>query len=70
MHFSEIGDPHALIRPGIKLAESFSIISKLAVTACLTINYSRANFVLEEISKSKHDVKSAIRSKTYCQWTI
>ena len=68
--FPEIGDPHVLIPPGIKPAEGFSIISKLAVTACLMINYSRANFVLKGILKPKHDIRSAIRSKTYCQWTI
>ena len=39
-----IGDPHVLSRSGIKVAEGFPIISNLAVTTRITINYSRVDF--------------------------
>ena len=40
----KIEDPHVFSHIGIKVAESFPIISNLAVTTRIMITYSRANF--------------------------
>ena len=40
----KIGDPHVFSRSRIKVAEGFPIISNLAVTTRITMNYYRANF--------------------------
>ena len=44
----KIGDSHVFSRSDIKLAEGFPIVSNLADTIRITINYSRANFFLSE----------------------
>ena len=44
--FCKIGDPHLLIHSGIKATKGFSVISNLLGTTRITINYSRANFLL------------------------
>ena len=49
----KIRDPHVFSCSGIKVAEGFPIISNLAVTTHITINFSRVNFFLKQISKSK-----------------
>ena len=64
----KIGNPHVFHRSGINAAEGFPIISSLAVTTRIAINYSRANFVLKWIFKSKQCVKSTLRSKNYFQY--
>ena len=61
---------HVFSRSGIKMAEGFPIVSNLAVTTRITINYSRAIFFLKRIFKSKQCVKSKLRSKNYFQFTI
>ena len=61
----KIGDSHVFSCSGIKVSEGFPIISNLAVTTCITINYSRANFFLKWIFKSKQCVKFTFRSKNY-----
>ena len=45
---------------GIKVEESFSVISDLAVTTFITINYSRVNFFLKLIFKSNGGIKSTL----------
>ena len=40
----KIGDPHLFWSSGIKVVEGFSALSNLAVTACVTLSYSRVNF--------------------------
>ena len=60
----KIGDSHVFSCSGIKVSEGFPIISNLAVTTRITINYSRADFFLKWILKSKQCVKSTLRSKT------
>ena len=40
----KIRDPHVFSRSGTKVAEGFPIISNLAVTTRITINYSRVDF--------------------------
>ena len=40
----KIGDPHLFCSSGIKVVEGFSALSNLAVTACVTLSYSRVNF--------------------------
>ena len=52
-------------RSGIKVAEDFSVISNLTVTTRITTNYSRENFFLKGIFKSKQCVKFTLRSKNY-----
>ena len=49
----KIGIPHVFSRSGIKVTEVYPIISNLVGTARITINYSRANFFLKGIFKSK-----------------
>ena len=61
--FCKIGGPHVFSCSGIKVVESFPIISNLAVTTRITINYSRVEFFLKWIFKSKQCVKSSLRSK-------
>ena len=39
-------DPHLFSRPSVEVREGFSVITALAVTPRITINYCRANFVL------------------------
>ena len=68
--FCKIADPHMFSRSDIKVAEVFSIVSNLAVTSRITISYSRANFFLKRIVKSKQCVKATLRSKYYFQFTI
>ena len=55
----KIGDPHVFSRSGIKVAEGFPIISNLAVTTRIKINYSRAENenALEEKSESSTNLK-------------
>ena len=48
----KIGDPHVFTHSGIKVVEGFPIISNLAVTARIVINYSRVDFFLKWIFKS------------------
>ena len=55
---------------GIKVEESFSVISDLAVTTFITINYSRVNFFLKWIFKSNEGIKSTLWSKNGFQFTI
>ena len=55
---------------GIKVEESFSVISDLAVTTFITINYSRVNFFLKWIFKSNGGIKSTLWSKNGFQFTI
>ena len=40
----KIGDPHLFCSSGIKVVESFSALSNLAVTSCVTLSNSRMNF--------------------------
>ena len=54
----KIGDLHVCSRSGIKVSEGFPILSNLVVTARITINYSRADFFLKWILKSKQCVNS------------
>ena len=66
----KIGDSHVFSCSGIKVSEGFHIISNLAVTTRITINYFRADFFLKWILKLKQCVKSPLRSKNYFQFTI
>ena len=61
----KIGDPHVFSRSGGKVLEGFPIISNLAVTTHLTINYSRADFFLKWVLKSKQYVKFTFRSENF-----
>ena len=42
------GDPHEFNCCGIKVEEDFFVISNLAVTSLITINYSKVNLFLSE----------------------
>ena len=44
----KVGNHHAFSSSGIKMAEGFPIISNVAVTKHVTINYSRAGFIPEQ----------------------
>ena len=66
----KIGDPHVFSCSGIKVTEGFSIISNLALTTRITINYSRAIFFVKWIFKLKQCIRSALRSKNYFQFAI
>ena len=59
------GDPHVFSRFGIKVAEVFPIIRNLAVTTRITINYSRSDFFLKWILKSKQYVKLPLDLKIF-----
>ena len=59
------GDPHVFSRFGIKVAEVFPIITNLAVTTRITINYSRSDFFLKWILKSKQYVKLPLDLKIF-----
>ena len=65
----KIGDPHVFRYSVIKVVEGYSIISNLAVTTCITINYSRTNIFLKWFF-NRNSVKSALRPKNYFQFII
>ena len=52
-------------RFGMKVAEGFPIIRNLAVTTRITINYSRSDFFLKWILKSKLYVKLPLDLKIF-----
>ena len=47
----KIRDPHLFNRSGIKVTEGFSVISNIAATTCIAINYSRMDFFSSESLK-------------------
>ena len=47
----KIRDPHVFSHSGIKVMEGFSVISKIAVTTPIAINYSRVDFFSSESLK-------------------
>ena len=59
------GDPHVFSRFGMKVAEGLPIIRNLAVTTRITINYSRSDFFLKWILKSKQYVKLPLDLKIF-----
>ena len=50
----KIRDPHVFSHSSIKVTEDLFVISNLAVTKRIAINYSRADFSLKWISESLH----------------
>ena len=51
-------------RSGKKMLESFYVISNLVVTTRVAVDYSREDFFLKGIFKSKQIAKSASKSKS------
>ena len=51
------------------MSERFTVISNLAVTTRIAVDYSGEDFFLEEVFESKHVVKSASTSKNNIKFT-
>ena len=51
------------------MLKSFSVISKLSVTACIVVGYSREDFFLKGIFESKQVTKSVSGSKNNIKLT-
>ena len=45
--FCKVRDPHVFNRSVVKVVEGFSVISNLAITTRIAMNYSRADFFLK-----------------------